>query len=61
MQLGEEVELELQPDQIVIRSARHTREGWDAAFRAMSQEGDDRLLDNEAGALSTWDSDEWTW
>jgi len=60
-QLGEEVELELQPDRIVIRPARRTREGWDTAFRAMAEAGDDRLLDGDVATLTTWDDDEWTW
>jgi antitoxin MazE len=46
-QLGEEVELELQANQIVIRPSRHTREGWNQAFRAMAEAGDDRLLDEQ--------------
>jgi antitoxin MazE len=60
-QLGEEVELELQSDQIVIRPARHTREGWDDAFRAMAEAGDDRLLDDNGASLTTWDEDDWVW
>jgi antitoxin MazE len=60
-QLGEEVELELQQDRIVIRSARRAREGWDAAFHVMAEAGDDRLLDDEALTLTSWDEAEWTW
>lgn len=59
-QLGEEVELELQADRIVIRPARRAREEWDTAFRAMADAGDDRLLD-QAPTLTNWDEDEWTW
>lgn len=59
--LGEEVELELQPDQIVIRSARRAREGWDRAFQVMAEQGDDQLLDADSMATSSWDEDEWTW
>lgn len=59
--LGEEVELELQPDQIVIRSAHQAREGWDRAFQAMAEQGDDQLLDADSVATSSWDEDEWTW
>lgn len=58
--LGEEAELELQPDQIVIRPARQAREGWDRAFQAMAEHGDDRLLD-DAPASTLWDEDEWQW
>lgn len=61
IQLRDDVELELQPDQIVIRSARRVREGWDAAFQGMNTEGDDQLLDGDTAGASTWDEDEWTW
>jgi antitoxin MazE len=60
-QLSDNVELELQPDQIVIRSARRVRAGWDTAFQAMAAHGDDRLLDSETVEATTWDQDEWTW
>ena len=59
--LGEEVEVEVEQNQIVIRPARGPRHGWDAQFRAMAERGDDRLLDSEANTLTTWDADEWVW
>lgn len=59
--LGEEVELELQSDQIVIRSVRQAREGWERAFQAMAEQGDDQLLDADSMATSSWDEQEWTW
>jgi antitoxin MazE len=60
-QLLDDVELELQQDQIVIRSARRVRAGWDAAFQAMAAHGDDQLLDGATIEASAWDEDEWTW
>ncbi|MBI3944268.1 MAG: AbrB/MazE/SpoVT family DNA-binding domain-containing protein [Chloroflexi bacterium] len=59
--LGEEVELELQEDQIVIRPARSPRQGWDEKFRTMAQEGDDQLLDEIPGNATIWDTAEWEW
>lgn len=59
--LGEEVELVLQPDQIVIRRAGQVREGWARAFRAMAKQDDDRLLDQASIAVSAPDEDDWTW
>ncbi len=59
--LGQEVELEVQQGQIVIRPAQGPRHGWDAQFRAMAERGDDQLLDSEANDLTTWDADEWEW
>ena len=43
--LGEEVELEVQDSEIVIRSTQHPRQGWDEAFQVMAAHGDDKLLD----------------
>jgi antitoxin MazE len=58
--LGDEVELEVQRDQIVIRSAHRPRAGWEEQFRAMAEQGDDRLLDDEP-VPTQWDETEWTW
>jgi antitoxin MazE len=59
--LGEEVELEVQPRCIIIRAAAQPRAGWEAAFRAMAEHGDDALLDPESGTLTQWDEEEWEW
>jgi len=59
--LGQEVELELQQDQIIVRSARPVRHCWDEAFRAMAERGDDELLDADALKPSSWDEEEWEW
>jgi len=58
--LSDDVELELQPNRIVIRPSRRAREGWDAQFAAMHEKGDDRLLDDEVSATK-WDEEEWEW
>ncbi|NUM45407.1 MAG: AbrB/MazE/SpoVT family DNA-binding domain-containing protein [Anaerolineales bacterium] len=57
--LGEEVELEMQENQIVIRSAENPRTGWEAQFKAMAANADDQLLD--AGTQSSFDEEEWEW
>jgi antitoxin MazE len=59
--LGEEVELELRPDQIIIRPANHTRHNWEDAFRAMAELGDDALLDSSAITPTAWEDEEWEW
>lgn len=59
--LGEEVELELQQDQIVVRPVRLVRHRWEEAFRAMSERGDDELLDGEVLVSTAWDEEEWEW
>jgi antitoxin MazE len=58
--LGEEVELEVQNQEIVIRSIEHPRRGWAEAFQAMAKHRDDKLLD-ESLNQSTWDEAEWQW
>ena len=60
-QLGEEIELEASQNQIIIRSIKQPRHGWDKAFQAMAANGDDQLLDPEAVATSRWDNEEWEW
>jgi antitoxin MazE len=58
-QLEEEVEIAVGRNELVIRSASHPRQGWDAQFRGMAEQGDDRLLD--APLPTTWDLEEWQW
>jgi antitoxin MazE len=59
--LGEEVELEVQHGQIVIRRVSRPREGWVEKFRSMSNKGDDSLLDPDMTGESSWDKNEWQW
>ncbi len=62
-QLGfvEEVELEILPDQLVIRSSHLSRQNWEEQFKAMAGAGDDQLLDEESISFSEWDEKEWVW
>ncbi|CAA9379264.1 MAG: Prevent host death protein, Phd antitoxin [uncultured Gemmatimonadetes bacterium] len=59
--LRDEVELDVHAGQITIRAATQPRAGWDAAFRAMAEAGDDVLLDPEMAASPEWDEEEWEW
>jgi antitoxin MazE len=59
--LGGEVELVLQEDQIVVRSIHHVRHRWEEAFRAMSERGDDELLDDDTLIATVWDEEQWEW
>ena len=57
--LGEDVELEVVANQIIIRRADRPRSGWESAFSEMAESGADELLD---GHISTeWENEEWTW
>ena len=55
--IGTEVEIAVEKDQLVVRSASSPRQGWDAQFRAMAEHGDDRLVDT--AVPTKWDSSEW--
>ncbi len=59
--LGEDVELEVQDDRIVIKSILAPRQGWEKAFRAMAERGHDRLLDEGLTGKTSWDEEEWDW
>lgn len=48
--LQDEVEAEAQGGSLLIRSPKHPREGWDAAFRRMASNSDDKLLFNDSAA-----------
>ncbi len=44
---GDEVELSLEADRIVLRAAHRPRAGWSEQFSEMAKHGDDRLLDGD--------------
>jgi antitoxin MazE len=54
-----EVEIEVQGDHLIIRTASRLRSGWDKAFAAMSKQNDDVLLDEVS--TTDWDQVEWEW
>ncbi|MBN2497900.1 MAG: AbrB/MazE/SpoVT family DNA-binding domain-containing protein [Deltaproteobacteria bacterium] len=56
-----EVELVPEGDRLVIRSASRPRRGWEDAFAAMAEKGDDRLLEGDAVLESSWDEEQWEW
>jgi antitoxin MazE len=60
-QLGvsDEVEMAVQDDKLVLRRPRHSREGWDEAFRQMAEAADDSLLD--LTTPTRFESEEWEW
>ena len=59
--LAETVELEVEDNHLVVRSAVKPRSGWDDAFRRMAQEEDDALLDRDSVLPTRWDRTEWEW
>ena len=59
--LGEEVELLVRGDELVIRPGKRPRSGWEDQFQRMAERGDDRLLDEETVSSTRWGQDEWEW
>jgi antitoxin MazE len=59
--LGNEVELEVEDGQIVLRAPENPRAGWEEAFTQMHANGDDILLDGDQLGSSSWDGEEWEW
>lgn len=57
-----EVELEVKNDKIIIKALSEKRKNWSLAFKKMSKNNDDLLLDeNTLTNQSSWDNKEWTW
>ncbi len=59
--LSGEVDISVEAHTLVIRPAHQPRADWNSAFEALARHGDDRLLDDVAPTLSTWDQDDWQW
>ena len=65
--LPEDVEVTAVADSILIKPQRPSklprkpRAGWSAEFARMHRNHDDRLLDETAVSLSSWDEEEWQW
>jgi antitoxin MazE len=57
--LTDEVEMIVEGDKLIIQTAKSPRQGWEAEFKAMTQHGDDLLLDGETP--TRWDEEEWEW
>jgi antitoxin MazE len=57
--LTDEVEMMVEGEKLIIQSAHLPRQGWKSQFMAMSQNGDDHLL--EETTPTQWDENEWEW
>ena len=48
------VEIEVEKNQIIIRPIKNVRDGWDDAFKIMGEKGDDEpIIDDESISQST--------
>ena len=59
--IKDDVELEVEKTQIIIRPVLSPRDGWDDAFKAMSHNKNDILLDSEDVIEHSWDEEEGQW
>ena len=57
----DDVELDVDKNQIIIRPVSNPRDGWDDAFKAMADRGDDAIIDEAENISHSWDNDEWQW
>ncbi len=57
--LGDDIEIAVERDRLVIQSASRRREGWDQKFRKMAEHHDDAPLDTYQP--TEWEKSEWTW
>ncbi|MBT6340896.1 MAG: AbrB/MazE/SpoVT family DNA-binding domain-containing protein [Desulfobacula sp.] len=57
----EEVEFLVQNNALIIKSLKSSRKDWDAAFKRMATNGDDKLLDSDISNQTEWDESEWEW
>ena len=61
LKIDEDVEIEVENNQIIIRAFSNPRDGWDDAFREMAEHSDDILIDGVQTISHTWDETEWQW
>ena len=57
--LGEDVEISVRNEGLLIGPVHQRRAGWESQFKAMAAQGDDRLMDTPRP--TDWDDAEWTW
>ena len=57
--LAGEVELEVHPAGLLIRSVQKPRGNWDAAFKVLAETEDDQMLDESPA--TRFETKEWQW
>ena len=61
LEIKEDVDIEVENNQIIIRPVSKPRFGWEELFREMAQNDDDVLIDGEPSIHHNWDEAEWQW
>ncbi len=57
---GQELEMKVVDEGVLLAPVRRVRQGWKEAFQAMHAAGDDRLLLDDAPP-NRFDQEEWEW
>ncbi|WP_188908879.1 AbrB/MazE/SpoVT family DNA-binding domain-containing protein [Salinarimonas ramus] len=57
---GDQIEMRVEGDKVVLQPVRKVRDGWDEACARMAAAGDDATLLDDMPATS-WDDEEWEW
>lgn len=60
LDLSDDIELEVQDHQLIVRATRHPRSTWAEQFKQMAAHGDDHLLDTDL-VPTEWEESEWQW
>ena len=55
-----ELEMRIEDGTVVLEPMRKVREGWDQAFEAMAESGDDKAVMDD-GLANEFDREDWTW
>ena len=58
--LTDDIEIEIQGAQLIVRPSAAPRAAWSVQFRQMAAQGDDTLLD-ATPPPTDWDDSEWEW
>lgn len=53
-----EVELEVVNQELIIKAPKHPRMNWEALFKKMANNQDDRLIESPS---TDWENEEWEW
>jgi antitoxin MazE len=59
--MGDEVEIEVVDNRLIISATGAPRANWEKSFKAMAEAGDDQLLDGEELRLTQFEEGEWDW
>ena len=59
--LGEDIEIIIEGNRLIIVPAVHPRANWAASFKNMSRMGDDNICDSDVQTPTKWEEDEWEW